>query len=189
MVKHIYEYTPGSVKQRDPSIAELTHRYNKLCNDMQRLLQLKTQAPRNSVAPLKIEMEGLFDLDIDDIWLDISLGYEEQDDTIPLLWLSNNQLGKQNAMQEWFNEEWQVVHASMERVGDNLPEWGPSEDKTCMHQAVHSLYGGVEAIEEFGFNYDVKSEQEAGGHLVEHLASLTISKNYRDQQSNLILEQ
>jgi hypothetical protein len=82
-------------------------------------------------------MEGLFDLDVDDdIWLDIGLGYEEQDDTIPPLWLSNDQVrtgiralldrdrcredwarivGERNAMQEWFNEEWRVVHASMER--------------------------------------------------------------------------
>jgi hypothetical protein len=72
-------------------------------------------------------------------------------------------------------------------VGDNLPEWGPSEDEIRMHRAVHILGGGVEAIEETGFDYDVEFEQEADGLLVEHLDSLTISENYRDRQSNLIL--
>ena len=105
---------------------------------MQTLIQQK-KAPKNSVAPLKIEMEGLFDLDVDDdIWLDIGLGYEEEeeDETIPPLWLSNDMvragiralldrdrcredsariLGERNAMQEWFSEEWQVVHATMNR--------------------------------------------------------------------------
>ncbi|KAF9059474.1 hypothetical protein BDP27DRAFT_1238734, partial [Rhodocollybia butyracea] len=69
-----------------------------------------------------------------DIWLDIGLGYEEE--TIPPLWLSNDMvcagicalldqdqcredkaqiLGEQNAMQEWFSEEWMVVDASLNR--------------------------------------------------------------------------
>jgi hypothetical protein len=102
---------------------------------MHRLIQQK-KAPKNSVAPLKIEMEELFDLDVDDdIWLDVGLGYEE-DDTIPPLWLSNDMVrtgiralldrdrcqedwariqGERNAMQEWFHEEWRVVHTSMDR--------------------------------------------------------------------------
>lgn len=135
--ERINEHTQDSVKRRDPSIAELARRYNKLCDDMQTLIRQK-KAPQNSVGPVKIEMEGLFDLDVDDdIWLDIGLGYEEDDDeTIPPLWLSNDMvrtgiramldrdrcredrariLGERNAMQEWFSEEWQVIHASMDR--------------------------------------------------------------------------
>ena len=57
---------------------------------MQTLIRQK-KAPRNSIAPLKIEMEGLFELDVDDdIWLDVGIGYDdEEDDTVPPLWLSN----------------------------------------------------------------------------------------------------
>jgi hypothetical protein len=136
--QRVNEHTQDSVKRRDPGITELARRYNKLCDDMQRLIQQK-RAPRSSVAPLKIKMEGLFDLDVDDdIWLDIGLGYDEEngDDSIPPLWLSNDNvregiralldrdrcreesariLEERNAMQQWFNEEWRVVHASMGR--------------------------------------------------------------------------
>ncbi|KAF9060548.1 hypothetical protein BDP27DRAFT_1184301, partial [Rhodocollybia butyracea] len=66
----------------------------------------------------------------DNIWLDIVLGYEEEDETVPPLWLSNDMVWKgiralldcdrchedcarilveHNTMQEWFNEEWRVV--------------------------------------------------------------------------------
>lgn len=96
------------------------------------------RAPRNSIAPVKIEMEGLFDLDVDDdIWLDIGLGYGDDDDgnsSVPPLWLSNDKvragiramldrdrcleeqkrlLDEQSAMQEWFSEEWTVVTTAM----------------------------------------------------------------------------
>jgi hypothetical protein len=83
-------------------------------------------------------MDGLFELDVDDdIWLDIGLGYEEEEDeTVPPLWLSNDLvrtgihalldrdrcledrariLSERNAMQEWFNEEWRVVHESIDK--------------------------------------------------------------------------
>ncbi|KAF9070217.1 hypothetical protein BDP27DRAFT_1382877 [Rhodocollybia butyracea] len=197
--QRINEHTQDSVKRRDPAIADLACRYNKLCNDMHRLIQQK-KAPRNSVAPLKIEMEGLFDLDVDDdIWLDIGLGYEEQDDTIPPLWLSNDHVRTGICAlldRDRYREDWARIvgerNAMQECVvgvpnGDNLPEWGPLEDEIRMHQAVHILGSGVEAIEETGFNYNVEFEQEADGLLVEHLDSLTISENYRDQQSNLSL--
>ncbi|KAF9070196.1 hypothetical protein BDP27DRAFT_1362776 [Rhodocollybia butyracea] len=181
------------------------------------------KAPRISVAPLKIEMEGLFDLDVDNnIWLDIGLGYEEEDETVHPLWLSNDMvrkaihalldrdrchedwvriLAERNTMEEWFNKEWRVVHASMDKgkstsllkfshsniwersiVGvpnsDNLPELGPSEEDICMYQVVHVLGSGVEAAEDMGFDYHVEFKQEADGLLVEHLDSLAISENY-----------
>jgi hypothetical protein len=69
-------------------------------------------------------------------------------------------------------------------TGDNLPEWGLSEDEINEYRAVHVLGGGVESIEDTGFDYDVEFEHEADGLLVEHLDSLTISENYREQQSN-----
>lgn len=82
-------------------------------------------------------MEGLFDLDVDDdIWLDIGLGYDDDDadGSVPPLWLSNDNvragiramldrdrcleerkrlLDERSAMQEWFSEEWMVVTLAM----------------------------------------------------------------------------
>ncbi|KAE9384417.1 hypothetical protein BT96DRAFT_960902 [Gymnopus androsaceus JB14] len=94
----------------------LTRKYNRLCDDMDTIIR-QNKAPRNAIAPVKIEMEGLFDLDVDDdIWLDIGLG-------APPLWLSNDDvragiramldrdrcleerkrlLDERSAMQEWF---------------------------------------------------------------------------------------
>jgi hypothetical protein len=60
----------------------------------------------------------------------------------------------------------------------------PSEEETCMYRVIHVLGSGVEAMEETGFDYDVEFEQEADGLLVEHLDSLTILENYREQQDN-----
>lgn len=134
--QRINEHTQDSVKRRDPGIADLTRKYNRLCDDMATLIRQK-KAPRNAIAPVKIEMEGLFDLDVDDdIWLDIGLGYGDDDDgnSIPPLWLSNDKvragicamldrdrcleerkrlLGERSAMQEWFSEEWMIVTTAM----------------------------------------------------------------------------
>ena len=104
---------------------------------METLIRRK-KAPQNSVAPLKIETEGLFELDVDDdIWLDVGIGYDDEgDDTVPPLWLSNEKvrdgiramtdrdrcmeegkrlLNKRYSMQVWFNEEWQVVNAAIDQ--------------------------------------------------------------------------
>lgn len=103
---------------------------------MQTLIRQK-KAPRNAVAPLKIEMESLFTLDIDDeIWLDVGIGYDDEgdDNTTPPLWLSNEQiragiramtdrdrcieeharlLKERSALQYWFCEEWNIVNAAI----------------------------------------------------------------------------
>lgn len=137
----INEHTQDSVKRRDPGIAELTRKYNKLCDDMATLIRQK-KAPRYAISPVRIEMEGLFNLDVDDdIWLDIGLGYNDDDDngggigSAPPLWLSNDNvwagiramldrdrcleerrrlLNERDAMQEWFSEEWKVVLTAMQ---------------------------------------------------------------------------
>ena len=102
------------------------------------MLIRQRKAPQNSIAPLKIQLEGLFDLDIDDdIWLDVGLSYgngDEDDESLPPLWLSNENvqagiralldrdrcreehariITERSAMQVWFNEEWHVIHAAI----------------------------------------------------------------------------
>ncbi|KAE9386590.1 hypothetical protein BT96DRAFT_960553 [Gymnopus androsaceus JB14] len=136
--KRINEHTQDSVKRRDPGIAKLTQKYNRLCDDMDTIIR-QNKAPRNAIAPVKIEMEGLFDLDVDDdIWLDIGLGYNDDDEgdgSAPPLWLSNDDiragiramldrdrcleeckrlLDECSTMQEWFSEEWKVVTMAMQ---------------------------------------------------------------------------
>ncbi|KAE9397534.1 hypothetical protein BT96DRAFT_957901 [Gymnopus androsaceus JB14] len=73
----------------------LTRKYKRLCNDMATLIQ-QNKAPRNTIMPVKIKMEGLFDLDVDDnMWLDIGLGYDDDDKgdgSAPPLWLSNDNI-------------------------------------------------------------------------------------------------
>jgi hypothetical protein len=135
--QRINEHTQDSVKRRDPGISQLAYKYNKLCDDMNTLIRQK-KAPRNSIAPLKIDMEQLFGLDIDDdIWLDVGIGYDDEEDSrVPPLWLSNENvragiwaimdldrcleeqkrlLQERSAMQLWFNEEWCVVNQALQR--------------------------------------------------------------------------
>lgn len=89
--QRINEHTHDSVKRRDPGITQLAYKYNKLCDDMNTLIRQK-KAPQYSTSPLKIEMERLFDLDVDDdIWLDVGIGYDDEEHgMIPPLWLSND---------------------------------------------------------------------------------------------------
>lgn len=135
--QRINEHTQDSVKRRDPGISQLAHKYNKLCDDMNTLIRQK-KAPRNSTASLRIDMEQLFELDVDDdIWLDVGIGYDDEEDSrVPPLWLSNENvragiravmdldrcleekkrlLQERSAMQVWFNEEWRVVNQALDQ--------------------------------------------------------------------------
>jgi hypothetical protein len=96
------------------------------------------KAPVGSIAPLKIEMAGLFALDVnDDIWQDT--GLDDEDPTSePPLWLSNMDVRdgirrlleldrcreeesrikkERRTMQEWFSEEWNVVNEAIKKPG------------------------------------------------------------------------
>lgn len=133
----IHSHTEASVRRRDPSIQQLAQSYNKLCDDMDRLIH-ERKAPRGSISPPRIDRKGLFALDVDDdIWQDIGL-----DDDIagvqPPLWLCDNQVregikallehdrcleeeerlrAECRSMREWFAEEWSVVVAACENTG------------------------------------------------------------------------
>lgn len=101
------------------------------------MLIRQKKAPHNSVAPLKIIMEQLFELDIDDdIWLDVGIGYNDEEEMAPPLWLSNEKvragiraitdqdrcheekkrlLQERNAMQIWFSEEWRLINETLQK--------------------------------------------------------------------------
>ncbi|KAE9387003.1 hypothetical protein BT96DRAFT_948710 [Gymnopus androsaceus JB14] len=131
-------------------------------------------------------------LDVDNnIWLNVGIGYEEEgEDTVPPLWLCNEKvwlLKEWSALQLWFNEEWHVVNAAIEHMSDAAVEHQLSLKKRedlAEYRAVHVLGGGIEIVEEAGYEYDVEFEAEADGLLIEHLDSLRITENYRDMQAS-----
>lgn len=66
-------------------------------------------------------------------------------------------------------------------ASDELPTWGPSEEEVFQARGELVLGGGIDAVDEEGF--DVKFEAEADGLLTEHLDSLRVTRNYREMQS------
>ncbi|KIK66326.1 hypothetical protein GYMLUDRAFT_158025, partial [Collybiopsis luxurians FD-317 M1] len=86
----INEHTQDSVRQQEPAIAVLVHKYNTYCNKLKCLID-QHKAPQSAIVPKPIDLNNLFNLDVDDnIWLNIGFGYDE--DTAPLFWLSNEQV-------------------------------------------------------------------------------------------------
>ncbi|KAE9385763.1 hypothetical protein BT96DRAFT_1006754 [Gymnopus androsaceus JB14] len=147
------EHTQDSVKRQDPGIAELTQ---------------ENKAPRNAIAPVKIEMEGLFDLDVDDdIWLDIGLGYDD-DDMREMEVLGRGvkyQLGlrKERLCRLFVTWERTIVGVAST---EGLPDWGPSVDEVVGARGIHVLGSGIDVAEDG--DYDLEFEHEVDGLLVEH---------------------
>jgi hypothetical protein len=95
---------------------------------MKALIQQK-KAPTGATLPIEIPREGLFKLDVDDdIWQDV--GLDDGDHDLAPLWLRDENvrqgiksmlmldrceeeearlLRERRALQEWMQEEWQVV--------------------------------------------------------------------------------
>jgi hypothetical protein len=75
-------HTKQQVKHKEPGIQTLARKYNTLCNELVEIIRAK-KAPRGAVAPLAIEMNGLFKLDVDDdIWQDVGLTDENDDNMV-----------------------------------------------------------------------------------------------------------
>ncbi|KAG6912388.1 hypothetical protein DXG01_014955, partial [Tephrocybe rancida] len=71
--QRINDHTASSVNRRDPSISKLALNYNRLRDEMETLIKAR-KAPPRALCPDKIEMKGLFALDVDDaIWQDVGL--------------------------------------------------------------------------------------------------------------------
>jgi hypothetical protein len=67
------KHTESQLKCREPGIQTLARKYNAYCAELKVLINAG-HAPRGAIAPLSIEMDGLFKLDVDDgIWQDIGL--------------------------------------------------------------------------------------------------------------------
>lgn len=127
------------MKRKEPGINSLAQKYNKSCNVLQTMVAEK-KAPRGARAPVMIELEGLYKLDVDDdIWQDIGLTDESDYATVPD-WLGNDLVQKGIkalleydrcleekrriiheciSMQDWMVEEWDVCVAGLGHVKDD----------------------------------------------------------------------
>ena len=134
--KKVDDHTKASVQKHDPSIQQLAHNYNKLCNKMQELITQR-KAPQGATVPENINMAGLFALDVNDtIWQDVGLADENL--TEPPLWMCNDDVQRgikallehdhcleeeahlvheRRALQVWFLEEWKIVMEGCEATG------------------------------------------------------------------------
>jgi hypothetical protein len=131
----LHGHVEGSLKRREPTILRLAKEYNDLCRQINTLIRQR-KAPARAVPPQEIVREGLFKLDIDDeIWQDVGL---DDDFKQPPMWLSNEGVRQgirhllerdrceeeqvrlareRRALQEWFQEEWQVNQTAREHAG------------------------------------------------------------------------
>jgi hypothetical protein len=132
----VHDHTRASVQKRDPSIQQLARDYNKLCDRMRELIAQR-RAPQGVTVPEKVEMVGLFALDVDDaIWQDVGLA--DEDPINPPLWMCNEDIRKgikalleldrcveeearliheRRALQVWFSEEWKIVTQGCQAAG------------------------------------------------------------------------
>ncbi|KAJ7754282.1 hypothetical protein B0H14DRAFT_2405032, partial [Mycena olivaceomarginata] len=134
----LHAHTASAVKRREPTITKLANEYNKLCNEVSKLIR-EGKAPRGSITPLPIPAKGLWKLDVDDVIFQ-DVGLDDGDDTSdePPLWLCDEQvragikalleldrceeedarLRRENeALRVWFAEEWKVSVVGIEEAG------------------------------------------------------------------------
>ena len=55
----------SQIKRKEPGIQALVRKYNKLCQELDHMIKGR-KAPRGAVAPLAIDLDGLYQLDVDD---------------------------------------------------------------------------------------------------------------------------
>ncbi|KAI5991683.1 hypothetical protein F5J12DRAFT_907475 [Pisolithus orientalis] len=91
----------------------LSTSYNNLCLQLVALIH-QGKAPQGAIAPILIQRDGLFKLDVDDdIWQDI--GLEDDSVGLPPAWLADERrceeeerrlLYERKTLMEWHSEEW-----------------------------------------------------------------------------------
>jgi len=139
VAKKLQSHAEDQIKRKEPGILQLAKKYNQLCGELKVMLE-RNEGPRGAVAPLPIEKDGLFNLDVDDdIWQDIGLEDRDPSEDIPL-WLGDDDVRRgikvlleldrcneeqrrlckeREAMQEWMMEEWNCLMIAKEHT-DNI---------------------------------------------------------------------
>jgi hypothetical protein len=127
-------HTQQQVKRKEPGIQTLARKYNTLCKSLVEMIKLK-KAPKGAIAPLPIETDGLFKLDVDDdIWQDIGLTDENDENVNIPAWLGDEHvrqgikslldfdrcmeervrlISECISMRQWMREEWAVVTSAI----------------------------------------------------------------------------
>lgn len=125
-----------NISRRETTIKTLARDYNKCCDDLAACIA-RREAPPRSVAPPKIDVKRLFNLDVDeDIWQDI--GLEEDDEGVPARWQTDpkvregirlmqeldrceeeeRRLAHERAcLQEYLGDEWNAVEEALRGLG------------------------------------------------------------------------
>jgi hypothetical protein len=132
----LQKHVEDQIKRKEPGIVSLAKTYNDLCDQLTTLIR-KRRAPVGAIAPLKIQRDGLFQLDVDDnIWQDVGLD-DENSGPIPR-WLGDDNVRQgikfmlqldrceeeerrlkkeRRAIQEWMREEWAKVENAIDTSG------------------------------------------------------------------------
>ncbi|KAJ7717766.1 hypothetical protein B0H14DRAFT_3521899 [Mycena olivaceomarginata] len=140
----LHAHTASAVKHREPTITKLANEYNKLCNEVSKLIR-EGKAPRGSIAPLPIPAKGLWKLDVDDvIFQDVGLDDGDNTSDEPPLWLCDEQvragikvlleldrceeedarLRRENeALRVWFAEEWKVSVVGIQEAASEVDKY------------------------------------------------------------------
>lgn len=127
----------STINRREPTIRALAKEYNKCCDALREVIARK-EAPRGSLAPPKVNVDRLFNLDVDeDIWQDLGLEVEEGEAELAL-WQTDPvvregirhmqeydrceeelaRLGHERAcLQEWLADEWTAVETAIAKSG------------------------------------------------------------------------
>lgn len=155
--KKLHAHTASAVKQREPGIQALQSQYNKLCDELAKLIRIGKAIPRGAVAPERMESKDLWTLDVGDaIWQDIGLD-DGSDDTKPPRWLADDSVRKgiravlqlkrceeeeaflvqeRTSAQVWFAEEWQTVTKAWQIAG-KVYSYVILQRNSCFLQTIH----------------------------------------------------
>ena len=132
----LHSHVQKQVNRQQPTIARLAKKYNDMCYDMTTQIKEK-KAPQKAIAPVPINRDNLFSLDVDDdIWQDIGLD-EHESEVVPG-WLGDEKVREgikamltvkrcleeiarlkreRTALQEWSRGEWQAINRAIAICG------------------------------------------------------------------------
>lgn len=134
----LHAHTASAVKRREPTISKVATEYNKLCNQIAKLIS-DGKAPLGSIPPIPIPPKGMWQLDVDDaIFQDVGLDDGDDADDEPPAWLCDEKVRagikalleldrceeedarlrrEKVALRVWFAEEWKIVTQTIEDAG------------------------------------------------------------------------
>ncbi|KAF7305113.1 hypothetical protein MKEN_01226500 [Mycena kentingensis (nom. inval.)] len=128
------EHATAAIRKREPTIKKLVKQFNEQVGILEKLIK-KRKAPRNAVAPVRLQEDKIFDLEIDDDAIRWGIGLEDDDDEtrMPKAIIDadirrdvNALLQKQRCLEErhrlrrehghlrvWFARQWQAINEAV----------------------------------------------------------------------------